>query len=59
MDKCLQYISLEESHSKGFLGRNTYLCKFEVWVDRPPNDEAIVLNSTCFIVCPSCVLLSS
>ena len=30
-------------------GEGTYLCNKETWVDRPPNEEAIVLNSTCLI----------
>jgi hypothetical protein len=32
------------------LSYGTYLCKVEVWEDSPPKEEAIVLNSTCFIV---------
>jgi hypothetical protein len=28
----------------------TNLCNLEVWEESPPNDEAIVLNSTCLIV---------
>ena len=26
----------------------THLCKFDVLVDNPPKEDAIVLNSTCF-----------
>lgn len=29
---------------------DTYLCSLEVCEERPPNDDAMVLNSTCLIV---------
>ena len=27
----------------------TYPCSFEVWEERPPKEEAMVLNSTCLM----------
>ena len=30
-------------------GGKTYLCNRETWEDRPPKEEAMVLNSTCLI----------
>lgn len=28
----------------------TYLCNFDVWDDKPPKEDAMVLNSTCLTV---------
>lgn len=38
---------------RGRGGAGIYLCRAEVWEERPPKEEAMVLNSTCLIWSPS------